>query len=241
MRFHRLLAVLAFLAFLGACSDDLPTAADDGAATPTIGSAPAYSTGVGSVPEVSGSVVLDFEELATNVSPGVKVPSPYLVQGYVLNTSMPTRFFSPASTFPWYGGSAALFVDDIRGVEAILTREDGSSFTVASIDLARLFGTATAEVTFVGTTRGGGTVQQTVQVTGLTFDTFALSGFEDLIELRWSQETGLSPKLHQFDDIVLALANPGSTTACREGGWQAFGFGNHGECIAFIAGGHDSR
>lgn len=239
MRFHRLLPVLASLAFLGACSDELPT--DNGAVTPTIGSAPAYSTGVGSVPEVSGSVVLDFEELATGVGPGVRVPAPYLVQGYVLHTSAPTRFFSPASTFRWYGGSAALFVDDIRGVEAILTREDGSSFSVSSIDLARLFGTATAEVTFIGTTRGGGTVQQTVPVTGLAFETFPLSGFDDLIELRWSQATGFSPKLHQFDDIALTLANPGSRAACREGGWQAFGFGNHGECIAFIASGHDPR
>lgn len=236
MRLSRASTLLATVALLGGCDRDLPTAADH---APTL--ARSSSTGVGTTPDASPTTVLNFDELETTEGAGTRVPSPYTVEGYVLATSTGNRFFSPSSTYRWYGGSAALFADDITGTRITLSREDGSSFAISSISLARLFGEGTAEVTFVGTTREGATVQQRVFVEGRTFKEFPLTGFEDLVELRWSQAKGFSPLLHQFDDLVLTLVNPGSREACFGGGWKAYGFKNQGQCVAFVDSGRDSR
>ena len=35
--------------------------------------------------------------------------------------------------------------------------------------------------------------------------------------------------------------DPVTKDDCKDGGWEAFGFGNQGQCVAFVETGHDSR
>src|SRR5262249_23485615 len=109
-----------------------------------------------------------------------------------------------------------------------LTRPDGQTFALESIDLAREFrfntpdvGQAYPAVTFTGTTAGGGTVLATFPAdqADLAFRTFYFpSYFTNLVSVSWLQPpftsgtpTNPAPGLHQFDNIGVRTAAEAAT------------------------------
>ena len=44
-----------------------------------------------------------------------------------------------------------------------------------------------------------------------------------------------------LDDVLLVKLDPGSKDECKDGGWEAFGFSNQGQCVRYIETGKDSR
>jgi hypothetical protein len=121
----------------------------------------------------------------------------------------------------------------------LLTREDGATFTVVSIDIAEFQPTnlTPRQVSFTGTKADGTKVTQTFTTDGLAgFETFTLQGFNDLVSMSWVQ----AYPYHQFDNIALDPVAVGPQTKtltksdCWNGGWQQLGFRNQGQCIRFV-------
>lgn len=224
----RLLPLLV-LAALAACDGAVSTAPDSPSAL-----RPSFSAqSDGEAGWSDDAVVLDFESLAT-AGPIVGVGPVYTEDGYTLSATADGVFSSVGSTSPDYAGSAGLFLNDVRNLDVILTRDDGRLFSAESIDLAPVFTHTPGEVTFVGTRTDGTTVTQThVTGTEFVFAPYALDGFTSLVELRWTQRfTGF--KLHQFDNIVLSDAQAASKEDCFDDGWQRYGFRNQGECMRVL-------
>jgi len=161
-----------------------------------------------------GTTILDFEEYAgpTNVN----LPS-YSGGGFSITLSAPPPdgpFGGRPGTLtviglssPFSPGSASALINDIRGLSAILRKEDGGAFTVLSVDVAPFFTFRPADVTFVGTLTNGQQVTHHVTVpAGGGLQTVALAGFGPLLEMRWQQ---IYPGgVHQFDNIVIGPPNP---------------------------------
>jgi hypothetical protein len=117
-------------------------------------------------------------------------------------------FTSPGSNFGsaqqgnagWYLGSASLFDNLARGI--MLSKNDGGTFSFTSIDLAPVstsWGSG-ATVSFIGNIHGGGTISSSYTLnSSFAFQTFSLSGFNNLDSVTWTQA---SP-YHQFDNVVL--------------------------------------
>jgi hypothetical protein len=112
----------------------------------------------------------------------------------------------------WYFGSASLFNDHGSAVTT-LTKIGGGTFNFDSIDLApvsTVYGSG-ATVSFVGNVNGGGTVNASYTLNStFSFQTFALTGFNNLDSVTWIQ----SANYHQFDNLVLdqssRVPEPGS-------------------------------
>lgn len=234
MRGTRVFPVLVLVALATACDSPDMIAPD--------AQAPLSSIEATAAATVADDItILDFEELFNPGDTGYGVEDPYASQGYLISRT-PTEddnliFATAGETSQWWAGSTGMYVNRIDGIEAILTREDGGTFSVESIDIATLMG-APGEVTFVGTTADGETVIQTVSFDHTyQFETHALDGFENLVEFRWLQNY---PGPHQFDNIVVisdeAVGDEVPTTreACMDGGWAAFDFQNQGQCIRFV-------
>lgn len=104
----------------------------------------------------------------------------------------------------FYFGSASLF-NNYDGGLTTLTRNDGGSFSFNSIDLAPVatwYGTG-ATVTFNGFVHGGGSVTQSFTLNDTySFQTFNLSGFENLDSVAWTQDYNY----HQFDNLALDMS-----------------------------------
>ena len=85
-----------------------------------------------------------------------------------------------------------------------LSRVDGGTFTLNSIDLSVLINGGTSPaVVFTGFLSGGGTVTQSFTPTTFGFQTFTFnSSFTNLTSVRWFQGTEES-RAHQFDNIVI--------------------------------------
>jgi hypothetical protein len=208
----------------------------------------AEETGPSLAAPASSQVVIDFEILA---SPGVDntLVTTYLEDGFTLvNATVPTTFgaFASPQSGNWrFVGSTTLFNNHLAGV-TVLTKDDGSSFDVMSIDLAEMMGLVlgslipveSTTIPFTGTRADASTVSVTFTTDGVFgLETFTFSGFTNLTSLSWDQ---VYP-WHQFDNITLGPADPTNKDECRNGGWADFGFQNQGLCIRFVNTGKDSR
>lgn len=166
-------------------------------------------------PQSSPEVVVDFEELA--IPPGgAFYPGSYQdpSQEFQVTAIAPNGFLSSyyargADAGGFYAGSNAIGASTEATIT--LTRRDMLPFSLRSIDVARYFifneTNDPVTLTFTGQQAGGGTVQQTFTVQtpiGVPmFDTFAFSGFTNLVSVSWQQESGPAGVKHQFDDIRL--------------------------------------
>lgn len=100
-----------------------------------------------------------------------------------------------------YTGTPSFFNNTIGGTTQ-LSKMNGGSFILSSIDLDSLNHGAQVSVTFEASTVAGGTVTQTF-VTDSSFpslQTFNFSSFVGVTTVRWNQ---VSP-FHSFDNIVIA-------------------------------------
>ena len=169
--------------------------------------------------------ILDFSD----VPPGTLAAfNPYISQGFSLtSTSGGFVFNSPdtgngsAQTVgnnPFYAGANGF----AAFAPATITLADtgGDPFSLVSIDLARDFAFDPApSVTFTGTINGGGTIVETFTVTTssppLAFQTFAFSGFTNVVSVSWAQGTP-AEGLHQFANVDLSVAGNSTTTPVPE-------------------------
>ena len=180
-------------------------------------------------------------------------PAP-LEEGFTLSSpdapAGPPPFFTWGAGSPFYAGSASLWLN-FPGSTAVLAREDGGEFNVLSMDFAlQVFAPIASRVIVTGTQADGTTVSQELTIEppagpppgDFVLQTFALVGFENLVELSWQQAVP-GPVPHQFDniDFEIPAAGPVTKDDCKKGGWEEFGFRNQGQCVRFIETGKDSR
>ncbi|MEM9148525.1 MAG: PEP-CTERM sorting domain-containing protein, partial [Pseudomonadota bacterium] len=147
----------------------------------------------------AGAVTLDFESLASEFSVGVG--RTYSEDGFTLSVvgGGGAGFVVMGQNQAPYTGSTALYLN-LLNITAVLTQDDGASFSISEIKLSPLNGIAVT-VSFLGTLSDGGTVSQAFTTAdGFTLQTFEFDpSFTDLVTLEWDQ---VSPA-HQFDDLVV--------------------------------------
>ncbi|MEO6145631.1 MAG: PEP-CTERM sorting domain-containing protein [Sulfuriferula sp.] len=106
----------------------------------------------------------------------------------------------------WYFGSASLFNNYSGGITT-LTKIGGGTFDFSAIDLAPVstMYSPGATVSFVGNVHGGGSVNTSFTLNNTyAFQTFLLSGFNNLDSVTWRQDSPYS----QFDNVVLDRSVP---------------------------------
>ncbi len=161
-----------------------------------------------------GTVILDFSDVLAHQGSDVPFFTPVSSQGFTLTATNPPTglsagFEAHGPSSPFYAGEIGLvaFAPATSPPDNLidLTKDDGTSFSLVSIDLARNFAFDPAPtVSFTGTLAGGGTVMEsfTVTVPGGTaaFQTFDFTGFDNVLSVTWGQPQ-LSDGLHQFAQI----------------------------------------
>jgi hypothetical protein len=156
----------------------------------------------------ASAVVIDFEVLRVDDDQIHTIGPSYPEDGFTLS-----QFGSTDFGFAFFGthsfshpGSTALFNENAPG-GIRLTADGGSTFSIASLDLARIEeGDAFVAVTFVGERNGLPDVMQTFEVNsfGSLTTFFFTSDFQGLTSLEWMQGEGSA--LHQFDNLGVEAA-----------------------------------
>lgn len=178
-----------------------------------------YSAGAAATPVTIGFDSLSatgtgFTSIQFNTSPTV---STYTESGFVLtatgNTAGQSGFGSAHSgQTDYYFGSASLFNDDTNGGLTVLTKGDGSAFSLVSMDIAALnhtwsFYPGQEYVVFTGTLADGSTVVQKALLLGnSSFQTVSFSGFDNVVSVSWAQGNATTRAFNQFDNIVVDAA-----------------------------------
>lgn len=161
------------------------------------------------------SITIDFDELAQGGDGSDYVDNGYATDGYVF-TSNADPIFADQAFGIWqtdnsaYNGSTALFNTFVyglaEGATTTLSREDGSTFALESIDLGQLFPDSGSDtpVVFIGTRSDGSSVTTSFTLPATSAPaTYSFQGaFVDLLSVRWEQ----LPQFHQFDNLVLVSA-----------------------------------
>jgi hypothetical protein len=157
-------------------------------------------------PASAEMVVMSFDSVGGGSTGTVLVFDEYREAGFTLTPPTGSGFnsFGPDSGF-FYAGSRGLSPFD-AGQITTLTEDDGTTFSLLSIDLAKNFAfDENPAVLFTGTKADGSLVFQafaTDNPPGVAeFETFTFTGFTDLRSVSWAQ--GAAPFAHQFDNIVL--------------------------------------
>lgn len=146
--------------------------------------------------------VLDFNNLAYNQTLGSSVTEEgFLVRGIAGNLSTWRTDWAVAQGTTVFQTSA--------GAQIRVSREDGGTFRFISIDLNSLNGNQPSYVQFTGKQPSGdlSNFSQTTDSNFSTFQSFASSNSNPLVELIWSQVDpgGPSTDFHQFDNIVVEV------------------------------------
>ena len=180
----------------------------------------------------AGTVTLNFEDLSLPATGLGSLGVPYDSQGYTLVSTSGFSVRGPGTDSANYtpdtsqgSGVVTTSLAAFAPGSMTLIRDDGAAFDLVSIDLAREFrfntpdvGQGYPQVTFTGTTAGGGTVTQTFTADQVDFyfRTFTFSSaFTNLLAVSWDQPpftsgtpTNPAPGLHQFDNVVLSTSVP---------------------------------
>ena len=152
----------------------------------------------------AGIVTLSFEDLSLPPTGLVSQWTPYDSQGYTLVSTSGFSVRGPGTDSANYtpdtsqgSGAVTTSLAAFSPGTMTLVRDDGAAFDLVSIDLAREFrfntpdvGQAYPQVTFTGTTVGGGIVTQsfTADQVDFYFRTFAFSSsFTNLLAVSWDQ------------------------------------------------------
>jgi hypothetical protein len=149
------------------------------------------------------AVVLDFDSLPQRDAFGATiVGTTYTEDGFTLSIIDPSRRFLYLNRLdPAYTGSVAL----INNGSALLTRTDGGTFTLSSIDVSKLNNNQ-GFAGYVGTKTDGSTVNLVAGGSGLTrvagiFQTLTPSNFTNLISVRLEVPNAIGISPVQFDNI----------------------------------------
>jgi hypothetical protein len=172
------------------------------------------------------SVVIDFQalEVAGNPSPTIG-PLDYVEDGYRVVLVNGSRFGT--SSIAYYGSTAVFsesFFSTPPGIT--LTQVASGGFDLLSIDLVELGNSLVSQITLTGFFVGGGSISTTLTTDGFqqtgnpaSFETFALTGFSNLAEVRFSYPSN-SSFLPQMDNLVVqpTIPTPGAAAALAMGG-----------------------
>jgi hypothetical protein len=149
------------------------------------------------------AVVLDFDSLPQFNSTGsTNIGNTYTEDGFTLSTINPLRSFSYVNRLnPAYTGSVALAISG----SSLLTRTDGGTFTLSSIDVAKLDNINGGLAGYIGTKIDGSTVNLVASGSGLPqagiFRTLTPSTFTNLISVRLEVPNTIATRTVQFDNI----------------------------------------
>lgn len=155
----------------------------------------------------ANATVIDFQSLEHGGTGWSSAGWNYSEDGYSLHNLGGTHPFGAFGTNAGrYAGSTAIFNNTVGGGTELVAN-NGSAFDLTSIDLSELNGPTSANVTFIGTLLGGGTVSQTFTLDGIFgFQTFVFDAvFSNLLRVSWIQ----AAPYHQFDNIVINGGNGG--------------------------------
>lgn len=162
-------------------------------------------------PMASKAQVLDFQSLQMAGGGYQTIGTTYTEDGFTLTETGGFATLSSTRTEDFrYQGSTALFDNYGGGFSPVrLTKNDGGTFLLNSIELADLRGGMmnpyAVNVTFTGTKADTTTVTQTFTTDAVYgLETFTFTGFSDLVNVDFEQ----SSPYHQFDNIVLNNAVP---------------------------------
>jgi hypothetical protein len=146
----------------------------------------------------------------------IHTSDPYFESGYRLQNL--SELYVAQQSNLLYAGSAGMHERVANGL-ITLSRQDGATFTLSSIDLSTLrSGGSSPAVVFVGVLSGGGTVTQSFTPTVFGFNTFVFSSsFTNLVSVSWHQGTD-EMFAHQFDNIVVSNVPEPATMLLLGGG-----------------------
>jgi hypothetical protein len=165
-------------------------------------------------PVRGGDIILNFSDAPSGT---LAVFNPYTSQGFQLTSTSGGFVFNSPDTGngsfqaignnPFYAGANGLAA--FAPATITLTQTNGDPFSLLSIDLARSFAFDPApSVSLTGTFVGAGTVHQMLAVTTssppLTFQTFDLTAFTNVISVSWEQDVVASEGVHQFGNVHLS-------------------------------------
>ncbi|WP_137939202.1 hypothetical protein [Chitinivorax sp. B] len=158
----------------------------------------------------SHAVLIDFADLASAGDHGI---AGYASAGYRIGSSRVENdaFFVWGRASPDFAGQVAL-TNGWDGLSTVLTREDGATFSLVSMDLSEAWRQPSYDptaVVFVGTRADGSTVRQQVTLDGLFgFQHVDFgSDFAAVTSVSWIQ----SWQYHQFGNVAV-IAVPLPTT-----------------------------
>lgn len=177
----------------------------------------------------AGMITIDFESLATSGTGFSPVTSPFADQGFTLTAD--NGFRAPQTESPqFFAGSTGLVT---QGAESTveLVKTDSGLFDLVSIDFSEWPRAASGarSLTLTGITASG-SVSQTVTLDGVFgFETFGLTGFNDLLSVSWTQNAS---EFVQFDNIVLSGPGVGGGAALAAPEPSSFGLLGVGLAVA---------
>jgi len=147
----------------------------------------------------------------------------YSESGYSFNNNLWYGLSYAEKSSLSYAGSAGL--SGLALSTTTLTRTDGAAFSLGSISLADYFSLpGSYDVTLVGKLAGGGTVSQTLSLSGSTsFSNYTLNGFNNLVSASWQQGLLHTYQVDNIGATVSAVPEP-STYGMLLGGLGLMGF-----------------
>lgn len=154
------------------------------------------------------AVTIDFEPLSVPGAGLTPIGSNYSEDGFSVSQdpSEPYKLTSINSGDFRFNGSASLFNNTVNGI-ITLSKNDGNLFNLSSIDLDWLNGFGQVVVDFAAVKSDLSNVFQSFNLDlSNGFETFSFgNSFNDIRSVSWQQ----TAPFHQFDNIVIANANPG--------------------------------
>jgi len=153
------------------------------------------------------ATTIDFESLAVADSAVHSQGASYTEDGYTLvdNASSPD-LQTLGTLHTYYTQSTALVKTTSYQQSTTLTNNAGSTFDLLSLELAEWGGLPPTQVKIVGFFAAGGSISQLLTLDQLYgFQSFAVTGFTNLLSLTITQTTG---KLYQLDNIKVVSAVP---------------------------------
>lgn len=147
----------------------------------------------------------------------------YSESGYSFNNNLWYGLsYAEKSNFA-YAGSAGLSA--LALTTTTLNRTDGAAFSLSSISLADYISLpGSYDVTLVGKQVGGGTVSQTLTLSGSnSFSNYTLTGFTNLVSASWQQGLLHTYQVDNIGATVSAVPEP-STYGMLLGGLGLMGF-----------------
>ena len=118
-----------------------------------------------------------------------------------------------------------------QGQDVVVTLREPSSGSV----LATIMQASSEELPYFS---GDGTPEEAAYVQRVA-DISAFAG--QTVRLQFENYVCCWYQFMDIDDIQVEVLDPQTKSDCKDGGWEAYGFRNQGQCVRFVGTGKDSR